>query len=622
MDGVFAWLAQIGNAIPAEAAFWRQTPSKAALAIATWAAALTYFLIPAGIIWAAWRRPDLPLLTRFLAAALFLLSFVFAVWQLSLPMGRAFQFSTPDALAATSVVAGLIWMILLWMLFSRVVSVPGAASLIADRKAAEKELLQERARAEEAVRLRAQLENTLVEKTGELAQVSSRLDTCLRGAKVYLFSQDRDLRYVGVFGPRGEDASTQMLGRSDDEILVAPERDAITAIKRKVIESGNTSEIEAWYDMPEGRVLFSLHIEAMRDVDGNVTGLRCAAADITRIRLLEAEQRRLAEELRNALHRYEIALRGSNVTVFTQDPDLRYTSISNSFLGRRVDQIVGLTDAEVVPPQDRDAVIELKQRALSGGEPVDAELRLKGLSATRWFDFHVEPLRDAEGKVAGLTCAAVDITERKAGEDHLRLLMRELTHRSKNLLAVIQALARQTSRHAGSIESFLDEFSARLQALSRSHDLLVQEEWHSVSLRDLARSQLGHYLDSEQPRIGVEGPNVHLKPEAAQGLGLALHELAVNAAKYGALSNPAGRVDLSWDRDPEGDGIVIRWLERGGPKVEHPKKHGFGTLAIQRNLSRALEADVDLNFAEEGVSCTITVPAQHLFMPAAAPAET
>lgn len=622
MDGLFAWLAQLGDAIPADMAFWRQAPSETALAIATWVAALTYFLIPAGLVWMSWRRPDVSLLSRFLVAALFLFSFAFAVWQLSLPMSRTFRFSSPDAVAATSVVAGLIWMILLWVLFSRLVGVPSAAVLIAERKTAEHELDGERRRADDAVRLRTQLENTLVEKTGELAQVSSRLDTCLRGAKVYLFSQDRDLRYVGVFGPRGEDASVQMLGRTDDEILTAPERDAITAIKRKVIESGNTSEIEAWYEMPEGRVLFSLHIEAMRDLDGQVTGLRCAAADITRIRSLEAEQRRLAEELRNALHRYEIALRGSNVTVFTQDHDLRYTSISNAFLGRRVDQIVGLTDADVLPPQDRDAVIELKQHALTGGEPVDAELRMKGLSASRWFDFHIEPLRDAEGKVVGITCAAVDITDRKAGEDHLRLLMRELTHRSKNLLAVIQALARQTSRHAGSLENFLDEFSARLQALSRSHDLLVQEEWHSASLRDLARSQLGHYLDREEPQISVSGPNVHLKPEAAQSLGLALHELAVNAAKYGALSNPHGRVDVSWDRNPAGEGIVVRWLERGGPKVEHPKKHGFGTLAIQRNLSRSLEADVDLNFAEDGVSCTITIPAQHLFMPVAVPAQS
>jgi PAS domain S-box-containing protein len=620
MDGVFAWLAQLGDGIPADMAFWRQAPSETALAVAAWVSALTYFLIPAGVVWAAWRRPDLSAGSRFLAATLFLFSFAFAAWQLSAPLGKTFAFPTPDALAATSVVAGLIWLILLWVLFKRLVSVPSAAVLIAARERAEGDLEVDRRRAHEAESLRSQLERTLVEKTGELEQVSSRLDTCLRGAKVYLFSQDRDLQYTGVYGPRGEDAGAQMLGRSDEDILTAPERDAITAIKRKVLESGEPAEIEAWYEMPEGRILFSLHVEATKNLDGEINGLRCAAADITRIRSLEGEQRRLAEELRNALHRYEIALRGSNVTVFTQDRDLRYTSISNAFLGRRVDQIVGLTDDDVVPVSDRPTIVKLKQQALSTGEPVDAELRLKGPAASRWFDFHIEPLRDAEGRVVGLTCAAVDITERKAGEEHLRLLMRELTHRSKNLLAVIQALARQTSRHAGSLESFLEEFSARLQALSRSHDLLVQEEWHSAGLRDLMRSQLGHYVDREDSQISIKGPPVHLKPEAAQSLGLALHELAVNAAKYGALSTPKGHVDVAWEEN--GSGIVIRWLERDGPKVERPKKHGFGTMAIQRNLSRSLEADVDLNFAKDGLSCTITVPEHHLFTHAEQAANT
>jgi PAS domain S-box-containing protein len=616
MDGVFAWLAQLGEIIPPDMAFWRQAPTEAALTIATWVAALTYFLIPAGVVWVAWRRPDLSAGSRFLAATLFLFSFAFAVWQLSIPLGKAFVFPTPDAVAATSVVAGLVWLIFLWLLFKRLVTVPSASVLVAARERAEGDLEVERRRANEAEGLRSQLERTLVDKTGELAQVSSRLDTCLRGAKVYLFSQDLDLRYNGVFGPRAEDAGTQMLGRTDEDILNAPERDAITAIKKKVLESGEPAEIEAWYDMPEGRILFSLYIEATKNLDDEINGIRCAAADITRIRSLEGEQRRLAEELRNALHRYEIALRGSNVTVFTQDHDLRYTSISNAFLGRRVDQIVGLTDDDVVPVSDRPTIVKLKQQALSTGEPVDAELRLKGPTASRWYDFHFEPLRDAEGRVVGLTCAAVDITERKAGEEHLRLLMRELTHRSKNLLAVIQALARQTSRHAGSLDSFLEEFGARLQALSRSHDLLVQEEWHSAGLRDLVRSQLGHYIDRDDSQISIEGPAIHLKPEAAQSLGLALHELAVNAAKYGALSTPEGHVDVIWDESEPGNGIVIRWIERGGPAVERPKKHGFGTMAIQRNLSRSLEADVDLNFAQDGVSCTITVPENHLFAPA------
>jgi PAS domain S-box-containing protein len=513
------------------------------------------------------------------------------------------------------VVSGLVLLIFYWLLFRRLISVPSPGALIAARNRAEGDLEVEVGRARESDLLRSEMERTLTAKSDELALVSSRLDTCLRGAKVYLFSQDRELRYIGVFGPRGDDAGAQMLGRTDEDILVAPERDAIIAIKRKVLETGEPSEIEAWYDMPEGRVLFALHIEQIKNARGEPEGVRCAAADITRIRSLEGEQRRLAEELRNALHRYEIALRGSNVTVFTHDQNLRYTSISNAFLGRRVDQIVGLTDDDVVPVSDRETLVALKRRALESGEAEDAELKLKGPSSSRWYDFHIEPLRDAEGRVIGLTCAAVDITERKAGEEHLRLLMRELTHRSKNLLAVIQALARQTSRHAGSLESFLDEFSARLQALSRSHDLLVQEEWHSASLRDLVRSQLGHYIDRDQEQITIEGPPVHLKPEAAQSLGLALHELAVNAAKYGALSNPKGRVSVIWDdNDAPHNGIVIRWLERGGPQVEHPKKHGFGTLAIQRNLARTLEADVDLNFAKDGVACTIAIPETHLFM--------
>ncbi len=617
MDGVFAWLAQLGDAIPADMAFWRQALSETALLVATWVAALSYFIIPAGITWAAWRRSDLSIIGQILAAIVFIASFAFAIWQLSVPLSKAFDFPTADAAAFASLFAGVLWLIVLWLLFSKLVTVPSAAALIAARERLEGDLAVERERANEAERFRSQLERSLVDKTGELSLVQSRLDTCLRGAKVYLFSQDRDLRYIGVFGPRGEDAGTLMLGRTDDEFLVAPDRDAITAIKRKVIETGEPSEIEAWHEMPEGRVLFALYVEPMRNLDGEVTGVRCAAADITRIRSLEAEQRRLAEELRNALHRYEIALRGSNVTVFTQDRDLRYTSISNAFLGRRVDQIIGLTDEDVIPVSDRATIMNLKQQALAGGEPVDAELRLKGPSTSRWYDFHIEPLRDAEGQVVGLTCAAVDITDRKAGEEHLRLLMRELTHRSKNLLAVIQALARQTSRHAGSLESFLEEFGARLQALSRSHDLLVQEEWHSAGLRDLVRSQLGHYIDRDQSQIDIDGPPIHLKPEAAQSLGLALHELAVNAAKYGALSTPKGHVDVLWEPNEAASGIVIRWIERDGPKVEWPKKHGFGTMAIQRNLSRALEADVDLNFAETGVNCTISVPQHHIFDTAA-----
>ena len=218
------------------------------------------------------------------------------------------------------------------------------------------------------------------------------------------------------------------------------------------------------------------------------------------------------------------------------------------------------------------------------------------------------------GAVVGLAGAAVDITERKQSEAHLRLLMRELTHRSKNLLAVIQAMARQTARHARSVEEFLDQFGARLQALATSHDLLVQESWHGASLAALARQQLGHYLDGPRAQISIGGPPVVLRPEAAQSIGLALHELAANAAKYGALSVPDGHVDIRWSTrgQKEGDGVEISWAESDGPDVRTPDHRGFGSLVVENNLSRALDADVRLDFDPAGVRCRIVIPPVHL----------
>ena len=232
----------------------------------------------------------------------------------------------------------------------------------------------------------------------------------------------------------------------------------------------------------------------------------------------------------------------------------------------------------------------------------------------RWHDLHIEPLRNEAGDVVGLTCASVDVTERKEGEAHLRLLLRELTHRSKNLLAVIQAMARQTARHAGSIEGFLTKFGARLQALAASHDLLVRESWYGASLGELIRSQLGGYLEGAANQVSIEGPALALKPEAAQNLGLALHELAVNAAKYGALSVPSGHVFITWSqRNDRNDGSVdLDWKERLGPKVKARRKKGFGSMVIERNLVRALDAKVNLEFDPGGLQCHIEIPASQI----------
>jgi PAS domain S-box-containing protein len=318
------------------------------------------------------------------------------------------------------------------------------------------------------------------------------------------------------------------------------------------------------------------------------------------------------KELQNAVQRYETALRGSHVTVFTQDRDLRYTSITNPLFGLPVNQIIGQTDDDIIPAESRAAVVAHKSEALKSGEPQDAEICIKADGEARWYDLHVEPLREPDGVIIGLTCAAVDVTERKEGEAHLRLLMRELTHRSKNLLAVIQGLARQTARHVSSVDTFLDQFGARLQALATSHDLLVQESWHGASLAELTRVYLGQHPYRTQ--VEMKGPAVYLKPEATQSLGLALHELTTNAVACGGLSTPHGKVALAWQRlaPEQGDGVELVWRESGGPLGATPDRRGFGTLMIERNLVRSLDAQVELTFEPDGLRCRIVIPASHL----------
>jgi two-component sensor histidine kinase len=314
------------------------------------------------------------------------------------------------------------------------------------------------------------------------------------------------------------------------------------------------------------------------------------------------------------LQRYETALRGSKVTVYTQDRNLRYTSVSNPILGRSVDDTLGHTDENIFPAAAGAALTALKREVLDSGQPKRGEVAIDGVLGTGWHDLHVEPLRDEAGAIVGLSGAAVDVTERKEGEAHLRLLLRELTHRSKNLLAVIQAMARQTARHAGSIDAFLNQFGARLQALAASHDLLVRESWYGAALQELVRSQLGAYIDRDQTQITIEGPAVALKPEAAQNLGLALHELAANAARYGALSVPEGRVSIVWNRAAAGDGgaLTLDWREELGPPVKTRRKKGFGSMVIERNLAMALEAKVDLEFEPGGLHCHIVIPSNQI----------
>ena len=295
--------------------------------------------------------------------------------------------------------------------------------------------------------------------------------------------------------------------------------------------------------------------------------------------------------LRARFARYETALRGSQVTVYTQDRDLRYTSISNPMLGRAIEDILGRTDEEILPPDSGATIIALKREVLATGQPKRAEVALDDGPGLRWHDLHIEPLRNEAGDIVGLTCASIDVTERKEGEAHLRLLMRELTHRSKNLLAVIQAMARQTARHAGSIEGFLNQFGARLQALAASHDLLVRESWYGASLAradPIATCRLSAAMAERRSRSTVRRSRSSRKRRKISGSRcMSWRSTRRNSAPFrcraGACRSPgAARRD--------GNAIALEWREQFGPKVKMRRKNGFGSMVIERNLARALDA--------------------------------
>jgi two-component sensor histidine kinase len=194
--------------------------------------------------------------------------------------------------------------------------------------------------------------------------------------------------------------------------------------------------------------------------------------------------------------------------------------------------------------------------------------------------------------------------------------MSEISHRSKNLLAVVQAIAAQTARASSSSADFAADFGARLKSLASSVDLLVQQEWRGVSMKELVHSQLGHYAGTSD-RVAIKGPNVLLTPLSAQYLGMALHELSTNAVKYGALSGPEGRITVTWRigkvRDIER--FQMKWVERGGPPASPPQHKGFGHLVIERMVAEALQGKVKLEFAAPGLSWSLDADTASMLRP-------
>lgn len=454
--------------------------------------------------------------------------------------------------------------------------------------------------------------NTQVGRTRqELDLINDRFEKALTGSNITVFSQDCDLRYTWIHNPRFGFSPEDVLGKLDQDVLPEEAAEEVTQLKRQVIETGETASTYLAVDSEEaGTVFFDLIVHPTRNRQGSVDGVLCTAIDMTEKNLYEIRLASLAAQFSQANQRFENALDGSLITVFEQDRNLRYVHVINPPPGTQEEHFIGKTDAEIFEAEDQLKLVPVKQQVIETGESRSLEIDVGVDGTEKTYNVRLDPARNAEGDVIGVLGTAVDLTYKRENERQMHLVMRELTHRSKNLLAVIQAMARQTAARSDSPETFVETFSARLQAMAASHDLLVSQSWYGADLKELVCAHLAQSIDPASAQIEIDGEPLSISTDAAQNLGLALHELTTNAAKYGALSVIDGTLRVSWR--VEAGQVTFNWEEAGGPEVTPPERNGFGRLLLEQLVGTSLDGTVSIDFRKEGVRCEIVFPAAQL----------
>ena len=335
-----------------------------------------------------------------------------------------------------------------------------------------------------------------------------------------------------------------------------------------------------------------------------------ALARASELLSLRAErQRRAEQELRTSEEHFRLLADSLPQLVWTARPDGRidYTSARREKYGA-----IGRTDWEgIIHPDDRRATAEAWLRASEAGVPYEMEHRLFAIGkGYAWHLSRASPLLDERGAVVRWYGTTTDIDDQKQREENIRDLLAEVNHRSRNLLAVAQAIARCGVSTATTIHEFERRYSDRLLGLAASQDLLTDRNWRGVPLEALVRAQVALPSDGREKRFASEGPMVLLCPNATQTLGLALHELCNNALKHGALSNDFGDVSLVWRIDDSGaePNFEITWRERGGPQVNARPVSGFGAVVLERLTAAGLNATSILSFDVEGLTWRLVAP--------------
>jgi len=427
-----------------------------------------------------------------------------------------------------------------------------------------------------------------------------------------------------AFPDTGE--SGRRLRASFERVLATGEPDALPlipyAIERPASRGGGL-EMRYWsaahvplFDA-DGRVAFivqnTVDVTELQQLKAMAFGADGAPAPgekdvLQRAREAEAVNRGLLQESQGLR---DLFMQAPGFMAVLADRELRFTLVNNAYqqlIGHR--QVIGRTVEEALPEVSGQGFIELLHRVMERREPYIGEALSVHLRRSpgapleeRFVDFIYQPIIGPDDKVSGVFVEGSDVTARVLAERQQTLLVDELNHRVKNTLAIVQAIAHQTLRTTTSPEAFREAFESRLLALSATHDLLTAAGWRAADLCDVLLVELRPF---GADRYTTDGPDVGLSPAEAVACGLVFHELATNAAKYGALSTPDGRVDVSWTRE---DGrLALTWAERDGPLVSPPTRRGFGSRLIERSLQGQLGGEAHLDFAPGGLVCRLGLP--------------
>ena len=423
-----------------------------------------------------------------------------------------------------------------------------------------------------------------------------------------------DARFARAFGL---DPDICRAGLRSKEVLASVHPDDLSrvmTVTTKVLASGGAYSCEYRVRQWDG-VYRWVEANGRVDLAPDGTPLRFPGVllDIERRRAMEAERDRATALLRTVVE----AAPGQ---IYAKDRQGRITLANGpvlALMGKSWAEVKGRTDLEILDdPAQAEAVMANDRWVMEQGqtETLEELVGTEGGHPRIWLSTKT-PLRGAAGRVEGLVGVSVEITERKRAEERLRLMVHELNHRVKNTLAIVQAVALQTLR--GTAPAVGRTLEARLLALAAAHDVLTRECWEGADLDDVVAGLLAPHGGREAGRFRVSGPPIRLLPRAALGVAMGLHELATNALKYGALSAKTGHVAIRWKIVP-GTAARFRltWTERGGPPVAPPARRGFGTRLVERSLARDLDGTAEIDFAPEGITCTIDAPLVVITAPA------